>query len=183
MARHANLSRWPSVSEACRIYDIKKHIAQAVVDWAHEIKLIQRKLASIICHMPNGPKDQRPPKVLRSKPTINELICNSNHTFLPDWASFSMLARSGKLTCVSYNAACNASSLGIKTFLQGECMPFIMDSDTRIHGTISINNAVWHFTHKLILSRNTYVCTACGFRATERLSKLKDACQPNRKSS
>ena len=106
-------------TEACKMYDIPEEVAQPVVERVAELKLIQKRISSIICHMPNRPKEKRPPKVLRRVPTIDEVLCTSSHTVSPTWASFAMLAKAGRVTCVSCNAVCS-SSVGtsrLKAFL------------------------------------------------------------------
>ena len=158
-------------NEACKRFDVHDDVAQPVIARVNELQLIQKRLATIICNMPHRPKTSRPPRIRRPKETSDEALRMSNHTFVPDWADFSTLARAGKLTCESCHSSCIAKSCGIKAFLKSECLPCIQDSDNRIHGTISINNAVSHHTHKLVLSGKTYVCAVCGYKATEKLSK------------
>ncbi len=91
----------------------------------------------------------------------------------------SMLAKQGKLCCVTCNATCSGRSDRIKHYLRGECVPCRKDSYDRIQGPVVINNLASHPTHKLIQSGCTYVCTVCGFRSSERLYKLKDPCKPH----
>ncbi len=170
-------------TEAGKTFALHEDIANPIIQRVSELQLIQKRLASIICYMPHRPKNHRSPKIRRPIETLDELLRMSNHSFSPDWAGFSTLAKSGKLQCVACHGSCMTKSRGIKAFLKGECAPCVLDPDFRVHGTISINNAVSHHTHKLILSGKTYVCTMCGYKATERLSKLKYACHPNLKSS
>ncbi len=173
---HADLM----ATEACKAFDVEDHLAYPIISRAREIKLVQARISSIICHLPHRPKVKNPPKVPRSTPTTEQLLFSSSHTFSFSGTSFQKLAKSHtKLTCMECRASCSFASGQLKAFLKAECLPCLIEADDRVHGNITINDIVSHFTHKLILAGDTYVCVACGYRATDRINKLQHPCNPN----
>ncbi len=51
--------------EACKIFDVVDSLAAPVIRRINDLKLIQKRLASIVCHLPNRPKVPRVPPAPR----------------------------------------------------------------------------------------------------------------------
>ncbi len=172
-------------SEACKSFEVDAGLAQPVIDRVSDLKLIQRRLASVICHLPSRPKVPRLKPIPRPSVTFDDMFHMSSHTFLPINSTFSWLSRFGMLSCACCHASCSTKSNRLKAFLTGTCNPVRVQGSTQrfLSGTISINGAHSHPSHKLQISGSYYVCVACGFKASKRLYNLKDPCLPQRRSS
>ena len=170
--------------EACKIFDVVDSLAAPVIRRINDLKLIQKRLASIVCHLPNRPKVPRVPPVPRPRVSLEDLFHTSSHIFLPADFPLSHFIQRGRLTCASCRSSCSIKSNRLKEFLTGPCDPLRVQEAAPFHrilgGTISLNGIQSHPSHVLQIVNKHFVCMACGKKNAQRLYHLKEVCKPRR---
>ncbi len=171
-------------SEACKRFDVSAELADPIINRIKQLKLIQNRLASIIRHLPERPRVPRPPRAPRRRVTLDEIFHTSSHVFLPANSSLGWLSKFGRLSCASCHASCSTKSAGFRAFLAGSRTPCRVQEDRHriLGGVISMNGAVSHPSHTLHIVGKCFVCSGCGYKASQKLHNLKSECVPRRRT-
>ncbi len=166
-------------------FDVRDELAGPIVKRVNNLKLIQKRLATIVCHLPNRPKMPRPKPVRRPRVTLDDVFHTSFHTIFSSNSTLSWLSRSRKLTCAACHASCSVKSSGFRAFLSGPCTPIKVHGESRriLSGTSSTNGIHSHSSHVLQIHNDFCVCMKCGKKASQRLYHLKDPCPKGKRTA
>ena len=74
-------------SEARERFDLDGAVAKPVVVRVEQLKLIQKRIASIICHLPSRPKQPRVKPIPMPRVSQDDLFSVSSHSFFPSNAT------------------------------------------------------------------------------------------------
>ncbi len=172
-------------AEACKRFDVAEELADPIINRISQLKLIQKRLAAIICHLPERPKVPKLPKVRQRRVTLDDLFATTSHVLLPANSTLGWFSRFGSLSCASCHGSCSIKSAGFRAFLAGSCILLKIQEERRriLGGAISMNGAVSHPSHALKIVDKYYACEHCGFKASNKLQNLKYVCAPRRRTT
>ena len=144
------------------------------VNHVHYVQLarnIQKRLASILMHLPNRTKQKEVKHIPIKPPSIPELIASSRHT----------ISLSGnRYSCSECRNNFRSQDPGLKAWLQLPCdisHNRDLHKPTKVNIPIHIGNNTAHSTHDLYQYRGVTYCNTCGGFGIEHFSLLAKECQ------
>jgi len=152
------------------------NITRRVVHYTYLTKRIQTRLATIVCNLPNRPKQFRYKAPKEAAPSRQALISLSHH---------SLVLRGNTLFCTVCKSRLSHNSPTLRAFLGKECeVPRAIhtvshhgDRPYPINTTIQIASTSTHSSHKLYSYRGVVFCNVCGCVAQARLRGLAKMCR------
>ena len=133
-------------------------------------KRIQKRLAVILCALPNRPKHIPKAKI----PNVNfDECCNLSRHVIYD-------ADSKHIGCARCRQVHNRAAVGVRHWLASDCQPRepSWDRPIPIYGEyVQIGTLNIHISHKVFSYKNLYYCINCGSYATHKIRKLAHSCR------
>jgi len=132
----------------------------------NRIKVIQRRLAAIVCSLPKRVKEKRVKPAKLAQPSLEACIAASRHT---------VVATCQRVTCLECRN--HVPLVGAREWLKTCCIPFTRT----LQLPVQVGHLSTHVSHNLGVHSyqgiTTFICTSCGNRgSTHHLAKLAREC-------
>ncbi len=147
-------------------------VSAPVIYYYSLIKRIQRRLTTIVTHLPHRVRHKTAPMERRVKPSIESLIAVSDHI------AFEQGARVKCARCLNSFHELDAS---LQHFLSSPCTAVGTNLDQPIpvsYEAIHIGRQVVHHTHKLFTYEDVRYCNRCGMLGASKLRNPAHPCSP-----
>ena len=157
--------------QAANRFCVDLNIAASVLFYSSLIKRIQKRLACILCHLPNRPKFV--PKSPTVKDKIEAVMHKSAHV---------CYTANNRIFCARCKSNYSLHTPNIRDWLNSPCLAIGTDIDRPIpipYDVVHIGKLIIHSSHRLHIYRGLVFCNHCG--AISRFSKLgllAQVCQP-----
>ncbi len=147
-------------------------VASPVLHNYNLIKLIQRRLATIVTYLPNRPKHKKPKPVTQPKPCIEAAILASPHT---------AYRHESRIKCPRCLNSFNSKDPNVFHFLKSSCQAIgsVKDRPTPLQKeSPHLGNKLAHHTHELMCYRSIIYCNRCGMLGVSEFHSLSKPCTP-----
>ena len=159
--------------DVVRGFDVPMNVSSGYLYYYHIAKKIQKRVSTIITHLPNRPKHI--PKIRQKSEKLSSLASNSSHFIYAHGVDDKILS------CARCNMSYHKDDRGIRQWLQGFCPGEQSKQDRPVpvlYENIHIGRQDIHHSHQLYFYSGIYYCNVCGCRASQKAKNLALGCEP-----